>query len=212
MITLTVETRDASVNVPHLRESGSMPAVVYGPKQEAISISLSLKEFETALKEAGESSVITLSGLSKPISALIYDVDYEPVKGMPRHADFYAIEAGAKVEVAVPLVFTGESPAIKAGANLVKVLRELDIEADAAHLPHNINVDLAVLVDTDTQIHASDITLPKGVVLITEPDEVVVLAQEVSVEEEVPTEGPDLSSIEVEKKGKQEEGGEEKAG
>ncbi len=186
------------------RADGRMPAVVYGPKQETISISLSRKDFERALKEAGESSVIELAGLEKPISALIHDVDHDPVTSVPRHADFYAIEKGAKVQVAVPLVFDGESAAVKAGANLVKVLHELEIEAEAAKLPHDITIDISVLANVNDQIHARDIKLPSGVTLITDAEEVVALVQEV-VEEAEEAPAPDMASIEVEKKGKQEE-------
>ena len=124
---------------------------------------------------------------------------------MPRHADFYAIEKGAKVEVAVPLSFIGESPAVKAGANLVKVMHELEIEAEAADLPHEIEVDISTLENIGDQIHVSDIKLPKGVVAQVEGDEVVALTQEVEVEPEEPTGGPDMDSIEVEQKGKGDE-------
>ncbi len=205
MITLNVEKRDMAVRAKLVRATGNMPAVVYGPKQESISISLSGKDFGIALRDAGESSIIELSGLSKPLSVLIYDVDYDPITSVPRHADFYAIEAGAKVEVSVPIIFTGESSLIKAGANLVKVLHELDVEADATHLPHNVTVDISTLVNFDDQIRASDIKLPEGVFLITEPEDVVALAQEVAEEIEETVETPDLDTIEVEKKGSQEE-------
>lgn len=190
-----------------IREEGNLPAVVYGPKQETISVMLPRKEFEIAFKESGESSVIELSGLGSPMSVLVYDVDLDPVTSIPRHADFYAIEKGAKVEVAIPIVFIGEAPAVKSGANLVKVLREIEVEAEATNLPHTIEVDLSVLENVDDQIHAKDVVLPEGVVLITEPNEMVALAQETIEEEETEeaTESPDIDSIEVEKKGKQEE-------
>ncbi|VAW33086.1 LSU ribosomal protein L25p [hydrothermal vent metagenome] len=207
MITLTVEKRDATMRAKKIREEGNIPAVVYGPKQETVSVMLPRKEFEIAFNESGESSVIELSGLGSPMSVLVYDVDLDPVTSIPRHADFYAIEKGAKVEVAIPIVFIGEAPAVKSGANLVKVLREIEVEAEAANLPHTIEVDLSVLENVDDQIHAKDVVLPEGVVLITEPNEMVALAQETIEEEETEeaTESPDIDSIEVEKKGKQEE-------
>ncbi|HQU08019.1 MAG: hypothetical protein B7X04_03440 [Parcubacteria group bacterium 21-54-25] len=207
MLTLTAEKREVfGKRMKALRAAARMPAVVYGPKQEATPITLSLKEFEKVLKEAGESSVVALAGISnQPLSVLIHDVDHDPITSIPRHVDFYAIEKGAKVEVAVPLVFAGESPAVKAGANLVKVLHEIEIEAAAADLPHEISVDISVLANINDQIHVRDIALPKGVVLKSDPEEVIVLVQEVQEEIEVVTETPDMEAIEVEKKGKQEE-------
>lgn len=187
--------------------SGDMPAVVYGPKQPATPISISRKDFEKMLKDAGESTVIELSGLGEPVQVLIHEVDRDPVTDVPRHADFYAIEKGAKVEVAVPLVFVNESQAVKEGANLVKVLHELDIEAAPADLPHEITVDISVLVSVGDQIHVRDLSIPQGVEVKVEPEQVVVLVQAVEVEAEAPLEAPDMAAIEVEKKGKTEEEG-----
>jgi len=182
-----------------------MPAVVYGPKQDATSISLSLPEFKKVLRDAGESSVIELTGLGSPMQVLIHDVDVDPVTSTPRHADLYAIEKGAKVEVAVPLSFIGESPAVKAGANLVKVMHELEIEADPANLPHEIEVNIETLAAEGDQIHVSDLKIPAGVTVKVEAEEVVALIQAVEVEAEEETAAPDMDAIEVEKKGKEEE-------
>src|SRR5690606_34781986 len=105
-----------------LNAQDALPAVVYGPKQEAISVTVPLRAFEALLRAGGENALIELSGLEKPFQVLIHDLDRDPVTHVPRHADFYAVEKGAKVTVSVPLTFVGESAAIKAGANLVKVL------------------------------------------------------------------------------------------
>ena len=205
MVTLTVSKRDTD-NAPRtLREKGNIPAVVYGPKQEAMAISIPLKEFERVFRTAGESSVIELSGLGDTLQVLIHDVDHDPITSVPRHADFYAIEKGAKVEVAIPITFVGESPAVKAGANLVKVLHELEIKADAAHLPHDISIDVSALAAVGDRLHARDIMLPEGVELMIDPEEVVALVQEVVIEEEAPIVAEvDMAAIEVEKKGKEE--------
>ena len=208
-ITLAAAKREETgKRAKRLLTAGTMPAVVYGPKQEPVSIGVPLKEFEKALRTAGESSVLELSGLGETLQVLIHEVDRDPVTHVPRHADFYAIEKGAKVEVAVPLTFIGESPAVKAGANLVKVMHELEIEAAPADLPHDITVDISVLAEVGAQIHVRDLTIPAGVEVREDAEQVVALIQEVEVEEEVPSEAPDMAAIEVEEKGKKEEEGE----
>jgi len=207
MLTLAVEKREETgKRSKRLLTNGRMPAVVYGPKQDSTPISVSLSEFVKMLKSAGESSVIELSGLGSAVPVLVHQVDRDPVTDMPRHADFYAIEKGAKVEVAIPLTYVGESPAVKLGANLVKVLHELEISADATNLPHDIEVDISKLVNVGDQIHVSDLPIPAGVEVKTEADQVVALIQEVAIEAEEPIAAPDMSAIEVEKKGKTEEG------
>jgi large subunit ribosomal protein L25 len=207
MLTLTATKREETgKRAKRLIASGTLPAVVYGPKQEALTISIPEKAFEKVLKEAGESSVVELSGVtSAPLQVLIHEVDRDPVTNTPRHADFYAIEKGAKVEVEVPLVFIGESPAVKAGANLVKVLHELKIEADPANLPHDISVDISTLVEVGSHILVQDLKIPANVQVLEEAEQVVALIQEVTVEEEAPVASVDMAAIEVEKKGKDEE-------
>lgn len=206
-VTLTATKRDATGKsaARMLAADGRMPAVVYGPKQEATPISLPLNEFKKVLRDAGESSVIALEGLGSALQVLIHDVDLDPVTSQPRHADLYAIEKGAKVEVAVPLTFVGESAAVKAGANLVKVMHELEVEADPANLPHELEVDIAPLAAVGDQIRVSDLVIPAGVTVKADAEEVVALAQAVEEEPEEETAAPDMDAIEVEAKGKTEE-------
>lgn len=211
MFTLTAQARtETGKKTASLREDGRMPAVVYGPKQEATPIALETREFEKVLRDAGESSVIELAGVgSGALQVLIHEVDRDPVTNRPRHADLYAIEKGAKVEVAVPLTFEGESMAVKLGANIVKVLHEIEIEADPSKLPHELVVDISKLEAVGDQIHVRDIKVPAGVEVKNDPEDVVALAQEVEQETEEDSAAPDMSAIEVEQKGKTEEEGDE---
>ena len=204
MLTLSVQKRGADgASAKALREAGSIPAVVYGAHQASTPIAIDAIAFGKVLREAGEATIVSLQGIGAELPTLIREVDLDPLTSRPRHVDFYAVTKGEKVEVAIPLVFFGESPAVKAGANLVKVLNEVEIEADPMNLPHDFQVDLSVLVAVDDQIRVGDLKLPAGVELVTEPEEVIVLVQEVvaEVEEAAPA---DISAIEVEKKGKEE--------
>ena len=211
MLTLAVEKREKlGKGVRTLRKAGSLPAVVYGAHKKATPISLVQHSFEKLLRTTGESTVITLTGLGEEIPVLIQEIERHPVTGVPQHADFYAIEKGQKVKIKIPLEFTGESPAVRAETNLINVLHELEVEAGPMNLPPPFTIDIASLAAVGDQIHARDIVLPKDVVLVLSPDEVIALIQEVKEEkvEEVPV-AVDMEAIEVEKKGKaEEEGGE----
>lgn len=204
IISLAIEKRE-KVSKPHaLRKSGKLPAVFYGPKEVSTPITLQASEFQKILRVAGESSVIELTGIGETKEALINAIDSDPVTGVVRHVDFYVIEKGKTVEVSVPLAFVGDAPAVKElGGVLVKVLHELEINVLPKNLPHEIEVDITLLKALHSQIHVRDIVVPEGVIVLTGLDEVVALASEVKEEEEVPVEAPDLSSIEVEKKGKE---------
>ena len=164
-------------------------------------------EFKKAFKTAGESAILILKGLDEDKEVLVHEVDFEPVKGEPRHVDFYAIERGKKLTVTVPLEFVGESQAVKGlGGVLVKVMHELEIEVLPRDLPQHIDVDISAIVDFDTSIHVSDLKLPEGVEVTADAEEVVALANEAVEEVFEEPEAVDMDAIEVEEKGKKEEG------
>ncbi len=208
MFELKAEKRVAvgTAAIRSLRKAGKLPAVLYGAKEKATAIALSKRDFDKVFRQAGETSVVSISGIGEPKEALIYDVDTHPVTGVIRHVDFYAVEKGKKVEIEVPLEFVGVSPAMKdLGGGLVKVLHAIEIEVEPRNIPHSIAVDISSLVDFESQIFAKDIVLPAGATLVTKPDEVVALVAEAKEEVEEAPAAIDLSSIEVEKKGKEEE-------
>jgi len=211
MLTLKADIRDTKIKADKIRSAGAIPAVFYGKKEASTPISIMEKDFLKVWKEAGESTVVTLQigdpstelGVSK--ESLIHDVDIDPVSGVPRHADFYVFEKGHKVEVALPIEFTGVSPAVKdLGGILMKVLHELKVKAMPKDLPHNIEVDISSLIEFGNQILAQDIRMPAGVELDLSTEEVIATVTAPREEKEEEPAPMDLSQIEVEKKGKEE--------
>jgi len=203
---LKAEIRDIHTRPELVRKAGRVPAVFYGKKEASTPISIAKVDFLKIWREAGESSVVTLETPSGTKESLIQDVDVDPVTGAPRHADFYVFEKGHRVEVELPIEFTGTSPAVKElGGVLVKVLHELKIEAMPKDLPHNIQVEISTLANFGDQILARDIILPTGVALRENSEEVIALVSAPREEKEEETAPIDLSQIEVEKKGKEEE-------
>ncbi|HAQ02796.1 TPA: 50S ribosomal protein L25 [Candidatus Nomurabacteria bacterium] len=219
MNTLTATKRSKADKLRTIRFNGMVPAVVYGAQVENQLVSVLSTDFIKVLKVAGETSTIVLNivdatekdlpdakaGKVTKVDVLIHEVQVDPVKGFPIHVDFLAVDMNKAVEVKVPLRFVGHAKAEKDGlGTLVKVLHEIEIEALPKDLPHDIEVDVSFISTLEDFIHAKDIKLPKGVILITEASEVVALvaAAKEEKEEEVVV---DLSAIEVEKKGKKEE-------
>lgn len=186
-----------------LRSEGKLPAIMYGPKEKATPLTIDKIAFEKLLKQAGESSVVILSGLDTPKEVLIHDVSFDALRGGIVHVDLYAVEAGKEITVHVPLEFIGEAPAVKLGGTLTKVLHEIEVTCVPANLPQHIDVDVSVLDDFEKQIHVKDLVIPKGVTLETDVEGVVALVQAVEEEAEVEA-SVDMSAIEVVKKGKTE--------
>ncbi|MEK7461539.1 MAG: 50S ribosomal protein L25 [Patescibacteria group bacterium] len=205
MLTLKTEGRDTHIEPETVRKTGKIPAVFYGKKEASTPISIPKIDFLKVWKKAGTFSVVTLETDNGIKESLIQDVDLDPITGTPRHADFYVFEKGHKVEVELPLEFIGFSPAVKdMGGMLIKVLHELRVKAMPKDLPHNIKVEISSLVNFGDQILAQNITLPKGVTLLVNPEEVVATISAPREEKEEEAAAVDLSAIEVEKKGKEE--------
>ena len=204
MIEMTTVPRAPKVT----QMEGMIPAVFYGSKTVSTPIFINAIEFKKVLSQAGESSSIVLKTEGGNENAMIQDVQLDPVKNNPIHADFYVIEKGQKVHVKTPIEFIGESQAVKDGFVLVKVLHELSVEGEPTKLPHEFTVDISSLVAKDSIIHVSDIVLPSGVELYHINGEDIVASISEAKEEaiEAPV-APDLSTIEVEEKGKKIEEG-----
>lgn len=210
MLSLQITNRAKEEKLENLRAAGRIPAVFYGKKETSTPISVLATDFIKLYKQAGESSVIKLEGEGVSLEALIKDVDVHPVTNKVRHADFYIFEKGKKIEIDVPIEFVGVAPAVKdLGGTLVKVLYSLEIEAEPKDLPQKIEVDISVLTTFESVIHAGDVKLPSGVKLLAGNLEIVASVAEPKEEVEEVTTAPDLSTIEVVKKGKEEKEGEE---
>lgn len=211
MITLAATKR--TTEKPHtLRAEEKIPAVYYGAGKETVALSVPLREFAKIWKEAGVTTAVTLDLGTEKVTTLIHDIQHHPITGMPTHIDFLVIDMKKEIEVAIPVEFTGLAEAEKGNlGTLVKVLHEVTVRALPNDLPHDFTVDVTGLDSLDAQIHVKDIVLPKGVTMITDLDEVVALIAAFKEEEPEKVAPVDLDAIEVEKKGKKEEGEEEPA-
>jgi len=205
--TLTAEERTTtgSSAAARLRDAKKLPAVVYGTQAKTTPITLDMIEFEKVWQEAGESSVITLTGVQGVDSVLVQEVQFEPLYQTLVHADLRAVEANVVIEATVPLVFEGVAPAEKdLGGVLMKVMYEVDVRSLPKDLPHALTVDISSLETFDDVIRLKDIAIPSGVEVVGDAEETIVLVQAAKEEqeEEVAT---DVSAVEVEEKGKKEE-------
>lgn len=201
-LTITTAPRAAK----ETKKDGFIPAVYYGAHMKSTPIFINAIEFSKVYDQAGESSTLALVTEHGTENALVQDVQYDPVKNTYRHVDFYVLEKGQKVDVEIPIEFTGESDAVKAGGILVKVLHELSVQGDPTTLPHEFVVDISALKTPEDVIKVSDINLPKGVELYhVNPSDIIASIAIAQEEPEAPVAPADLSAIEVEKKGKTEE-------
>lgn len=207
MTTLNVNIKDKNNKSENkkLRQEGKIPAVLYGAKENSMSVFMDGAEFSRVFKEAGETSAIKIKTPEKEIDAMIHDVQYDPVKGDVSHVDFLVIDLNKPIEVSVPLEFIGSSEAVKGGGVLVKVMHEIEVLSLPKSIPQHIDVDISKLATIEDVITLKDISLPGGVSLV-DADLEKVVASVASQQEEIESSTEiNLDSIQVEKKGKKEE-------
>ncbi|MDD5144882.1 MAG: 50S ribosomal protein L25 [Candidatus Pacebacteria bacterium] len=180
MLTLNAKIREErGKKNAALREKGEVPAVLYGPKTKSMSLQVNGKEFEKIYKEAGESSLIQLSAEGKQFMVMIHSVESNPFSRKATHVDFYQPNLDEEIVAAVPLVFTGEAPAVKSLAGtLVKNIHEVEIKALPQDLPHEIAVSLETLNTFKDSILVKDLKLPEKVKVENNPEETVAFVAE----------------------------------
>ena len=170
-----------------LRISGRTPGIVYGGTGEPLLIELDHNAlFHAIKKEAFHSSILEMELGGAVHKVPLRDLQMHPYKPQVQHIDFQRVEATTRMTVKVPLHFSGEenSPAVKAEKCLVNhVVTELTISCFPADIPEFIAVDLSGMKKGHS-LHVNDITLPKGVKVVTKGQVNPVLASVTAIAEE----------------------------
>jgi len=193
-----------------LRNSGFIPAVLYGKGQEALSLQVPVKEFHKVLKEAGESTLVYVHVGKETYPTIIHDVAKDPVKDDIIHADFYKVSLIEKIKTKVPVVFIGESPAVKDLAGIfVRNVNELEVEALPQNLPHEISVDISSLKNFGDQVLVKDLNLGSDITIEAGADTILATVQEPKSQEELDAElaapTADVEDVKIIEKEKKEE-------
>ncbi len=199
-----------------LRREGKLPAIIYGHGIDPISIVLDMRSSSRILAKASTSTLVTieLEGVQYP--TLVREKQLDFIRNSIIHVDFLAVSMTEKLTANVGVNVIGDAPAVAAfGAVLVTGLFELEVECLAVDLPESFTVDVSSLAEIGDGIYVRDIAVPENVEVLTDPEEMLVLAtvpaaEEVEevVEEEL-LEGEEGEEPEVIGKGKEEEGEDE---
>jgi large subunit ribosomal protein L25 len=165
---LAVEVRtDTGKGVARkLRAVGRIPAVLYGHGNASVSLSIQAKDLDTLLKtsHAGLNTLIDLEGDSAVEGkvVLIKELQRHSVAGTLSHADFFEIDATAKIHVSVPIKLEGTPEGVKLGGVLEHMMREIDLLCLPNAIPDSLEIDVSGMNQNES-LHVSDLTLPEGV-------------------------------------------------
>jgi large subunit ribosomal protein L25 len=174
-------------SVRALRRNGIIPGILYGHKISNVAVSVPSPDFMKVFSAAGENTLIDLELEGGEIrTVLIHDVAEDPISHHPLHVDFFAVRLDEKIKTEVPLVFAGDSPAVKELlGTLIKTMHALEVESLPADIPRELTVDISGLKTFDDHMLVKDIEVPDGVEVLTAPDEIVASVQPPRSEEEL---------------------------
>lgn len=163
--------------VKQLRRRGVIPANLFGKTITSQAVQVSQVEFNRVYKLAGETGLIWLKveGEDKERPTLVTAVTHHPVTGDKLHVDFHQVNLKEKVSANVPVEIIGEAQMIKDGlAVLDNNLHEIEVEALPTDIPESIVFDISLLKEIGDHLKVSDVKLPDGVTLVTDPEATVV--------------------------------------
>ena len=190
LIELKTNIRTTVGNGParRLRQTGQIPAVLYGPKTESVLLSVNKNDLDLVLKK-GRSGQIILNlviqnnGETYTQPAMIKELQVHPVSRRYLHIDFYEIDMDRKITVGVRVVTTGKSVGVERGGILQIIRRELEVECLPFEVPESIVIDITDL-DMGDSVHVKDISLDGDVEFLGESNLTVVTILTPKLEEE----------------------------
>lgn len=189
---LTLEAREAQGKAnKRLRRAGMVPGVVFGKGEDSVPVQVEAKTFETLYRSAGRTSVVKfrLPGASRAKSGIIKSVQRHPLTGSALHVDYFLVNLRQEMEIEVPIVYTGEAPAVElTGGTLLHNLSSVVVRALPNDIPHELSIDVSSLQTLDDAIKVADLPIDtEKVHFVTDPETVIatVVPPRVEVEEEV---------------------------
>jgi len=156
------------------RRAGKIPAVIYGHGENPRHVSLPAREFTAAIRRGGINVLLTLDLEGGEQLVIPKAIQRHAIKGTYDHVDLLAVRRGEKVTIDVPLVITGD---VTPGGVLMQDHTSISIEAEATHLPTELEVSIAGL-QIGAHITAGQVALPQGSSLLTDAETVLLVINE----------------------------------
>jgi large subunit ribosomal protein L25 len=159
--------------VASLRKQSIVPAVVYGPGMEPVSVQVDHNTMEKVYRQAGSHSPVHITAAGKKRIAMLKDVEFDPVKHLIRHVSFHAVNASEPVVAEVPIQLTGEgeSEAERAGLVILQAVEKIEVKALPMDLPEALELSTVGLKEAGDKLTIGDITIPADVELVDNIDE-----------------------------------------
>jgi large subunit ribosomal protein L25 len=156
-----------------IRESGEIPAIIYGKSIESKSITVNSIELMKTLREEGKNTIINLSVDGSSYAVMLYDLQTNPMKNEIVHADFHVVDMQADIQVEVPINLIGDAQGVRDGGVLQQPLYEVTINVKPGKIPQTIEVDITNLAVNET-ISIRDLPRNGDYTFVQDEEQVIV--------------------------------------
>ena len=173
-----------------MRQSGQIPAVLYGGKDDTLTLAVNAKQLTAILRsESGRNTIVKVKTPSGEQSAILKDWQVDPVQGSLLHVDLMRIAMDVRVRVRVPVHTVGDPQGVKLQGGIFEmVTREVEIECLPSEIPGEFRVDITELT-IGKHLRAGDLPFdPEKIRLVTDPQRVIAHVVALRAEEEKPAE------------------------
>lgn len=173
--------------VKHLRDANLIPGVIYGHGFEPLPVQFAARDLELVLQRAGTSTLLNIevAGTSQPYTVIVRDVQRHPLKRYVTHVDMQALNMAETVRVAIPVVLSGESPAVRdLHGMLLHLITEVEVEGLPSALIPAIEVNVSGLTELGAALTVGALAIPEGLKILTPAEEIVVQVSMPEEEEE----------------------------
>jgi len=179
-LSLSIERRERAGTSPSraLRHAGQVPAVLYGHGSEPQAIAFERKAFEDLLHHGARTSLITLTMRGRRFdTALLRDLQIDPVSRRVIHVDLQRVSADETVRARLPVVTLGTPAGVRDfGGVMDVVIHEIEVEGPADKLPDRLEVDVSHL-GIHEHISAGEIAVPEEFKIVTPPESLIVTVE-----------------------------------
>ncbi len=185
-----------------LRRDGFVPAILYGPSTDPLSVQFPYRSVEVMLMEAGGTNLIDIEVEGEVYPSLAREVQRDVVRGDILHVDFLAVDQTQRISVEVPIVMEGRSPVVVAREGILITGRSsLTLEVYPSDIRDRIIIDLSDLTELGSEVLVRDLTFGENVTVHNDPNEMlakIVQPAAARAEEDLEGEEGEIDGEEVE--------------
>jgi large subunit ribosomal protein L25 len=196
---VTVRKKVGNGAARELRRENMIPAILYGPKAEPVMLSVITKELQNILKKSNIGQVLLnlliQNGKQTSRTAMIKELQTQPVSGNLLHVDFYEVAMDQKIKISIPVVTTGQAKGVEEGGVLQLVRHEVEIFCFPNNIPESLEVDVTDMDIGDSK-HMDEVSIDESFELVDEANYTIVTILSPKTEEAEDTEKEEEAEVE----------------